>query len=176
MGNERRSFQLAKLPTSGQTSTGSIGRPFGATGLCHWAIRSLFGTCSKPNAALGSSFPRICQRGRPRLFRIIFRDCGELVNVFQTPRQRHLDGPADVKYSHGIETQRLAVQPFCFVNPRKPRNAIALEPTLGELLGDFCQGHVKIACQELDPWRRMSSAKRSQHESHTSFQRMFMVN
>ena len=58
MGNERRSFELAKLPTFRQTSTGSIGRPFVAASHC-----SGQSFCSNSNAALGSSFPRIRQRG-----------------------------------------------------------------------------------------------------------------
>ena len=125
VGKTRRSLERAKLQTFRQASTGSKVEKSLPQVSAFGRFVLFVGPVASPMLPWAILSFEYVKRWCPCLFRIIFRDCGEFVHVFQTPRQRRLDDTADVKYSHGIETQRLAVHPFAFVNPREPRNATA---------------------------------------------------
>ena len=78
----------------------------------------------------------------------VTRDCGQDINLLQTPTDVDLHRAANVEDTARIEAQWLTVHPGGRMTPRVPSNAIADDSATAERTRDLSQKHIEVASQE----------------------------
>ena len=105
----------------------------------------------------------------------VIRDCGEDIDVLQTPGHADLHVAADVKDTARIQGQWLIVHPGGPMRPRVPSNAIAYDSATAELPRDLGQTHIEVASQELNAMLSDFLASRSPNAANAAGHSNFMV-